>query len=166
MARTNSTLCFTDRVVSELLFATDSSKRVEHRDSALPGLVLRIGRRSKTFYLIGTVHGRHIKCKIGQFPGMGVERARVLAETRMRCDVRTNTRSHTSMVHAVENFADVEMLTTKEAALLTKMSMAWYERKRWEGLGPPYYRKGRSVRYVKHELLSWWLACRVSAGDD
>lgn len=84
----------------------------------------------------------------------------------MRGDVRTNTRSHTGVVHAVEHFADVEMLTTKEAALLTKMSMAWYERKRWEGLGPPYYRKGRSVRYVKHELLSWWLACRVSASDD
>jgi hypothetical protein len=70
------------------------------------------------------------------------------------------------MALTVESFPQVELLTTKEAALLTKMSMAWYERKRWEGLGPPYYRKGRSVRYVKHELLSWWLTGRVSAGDD
>ncbi|WP_225217995.1 helix-turn-helix domain-containing protein [Luteimonas colneyensis] len=52
--------------------------------------------------------------------------------------------------------ADAELLTTREAAALTKMSMAWFERHRWERTGPSYIRRGRSVRYVKAELLEWW----------
>ncbi|MBD7987014.1 hypothetical protein H9645_03100 [Luteimonas sp. Sa2BVA3] len=36
------------------------------------------------------------------------------------------------------------------------MSMAWFERHRWERTGPSYIRRGRSVRYVKAELLEWW----------
>ena len=163
--KTHNALCFTDQVISGLPYATDSSRSVEHRDSVLPGLVLRVGKRSKTFYLIERVSGRLIKHKLGRFPGMRIERARTLAETRMKCEVRTRTRSLTRPLVAVEKFPDVEMLTTEEAAILTKMSMAWYEKKRWEGLGPPYYRKGRAVRYVKQELLNWWLASRVSGRD-
>jgi len=51
---------------------------------------------------------------------------------------------------------DAELLTTAEAATLTKMSIAWFERQRWLREGPPYVRRGRSVRYVKSELLAWW----------
>lgn len=51
---------------------------------------------------------------------------------------------------------DAELLTTAEAAALTKLSMAWFERQRWLRTGPPYVRRGRSVRYVKSELLAWW----------
>lgn len=54
--------------------------------------------------------------------------------------------------------ADDEFLTTAEAAELTKMSQAWYERKRWERDGPPYIKRGRTVRYLRSELLAWWLA--------
>lgn len=49
-----------------------------------------------------------------------------------------------------------ELLTTREAALLTNMSEGWYERKRWEKKGPPFRRRGRTIRYVKRELLAWW----------
>jgi predicted DNA-binding transcriptional regulator AlpA len=57
---------------------------------------------------------------------------------------------------------DDEILTTSEAAELTKMSAAWFERKRWEGHGgPPYHRRGRSVRYFKSELLSWWAESKL-----
>ena len=55
-----------------------------------------------------------------------------------------------------------ELLTTKEAAALTKMSVAWFERARWDGSGPPYLKPGRSVRYVKRELLEWLSARRVT----
>lgn len=51
---------------------------------------------------------------------------------------------------------DEELLTTEEAARLTKMSPAWFERMRWEGQGPPFYRAGRAVRYMRSELLGWW----------
>lgn len=56
---------------------------------------------------------------------------------------------------------DDELLTTREAAALTKMSAAWYERKRWFGKGPPYRKIGRSVRYVRSELLAWWIEREV-----
>lgn len=53
-----------------------------------------------------------------------------------------------------------EILTTYEAARLTKLSMAWFERKRWMGEGPPFRRRGRNVRYLKSELLTWWIEVR------
>lgn len=158
LAKTHSTLRLTDHVISGLPYAADSSRRIEHWDSVLPGLVLRIGKRSKTFYQIGTVSGSLTKHRLGRFPGMGVERARALAETRMKREVRARTRSITAPLVAVKNFPDVELLTTKEAAILTKMSAVWYEKQRGEGLGPPYYQKGREVRYAKPELLRWWLS--------
>lgn len=49
-----------------------------------------------------------------------------------------------------------ELLTTAEAAALTKLSEAWFVRKRWEGRGPPYRKRGRLVRYLKSELLAWF----------
>jgi len=165
VAKTGSSLCFTDTLVRDLPYATDSSKRVERRDSVLPGLVLRVGRHTKNFYLVTTRSGRLTKRKLGQFPGVGVERARALAETCLKRDVRSGVGARTRPITSVENFPNFELLTTEEAARLTKMSMAWFERKRWEGLGPPYYRRGRSVRYVKHELLRWWLAFRVSSEE-
>ena len=53
---------------------------------------------------------------------------------------------------------DDELLTTAEAALLTKMSASWYEHKRVDVHAdqPPYHRRGRSIRYLKSELLGWW----------
>lgn len=165
MPRTSSVSFLTDTFVSGIPYATDSSTRIEYRDSALLGLVLRIGKRSKTFYLVRAASGRLIKHKLGRFPGMGVERARALAETYLKSEVRTRVAARTRPLTSVGSFPDVELLTTQEAARLTKMSRAWFERKRWEGLGPPYYRRGRAVRYDKRELLDWWLASRVSGEE-
>ena len=58
------------------------------------------------------------------------------------------------------------LLTTAQAARLTRLSMSWFERKRWEGRGPPFYRVGRSVRYVRHELLAWFEKHRVTPEGD
>lgn len=54
-----------------------------------------------------------------------------------------------------------EFLTTREAAALTKLSVAWFERAPWERSGPPYLKCGRAVRYLKAELLQWWAGRRV-----
>lgn len=54
-----------------------------------------------------------------------------------------------------------EILTTAEAAKLTKMSMSWFEKKRFDGRGgPPFRRRGRSIRYLKSELMTWFSAVR------
>lgn len=52
--------------------------------------------------------------------------------------------------------SDDELLTTREAAALTKVSAAWYEKARWQRHGPPFRKHGRIVRYLKSELLAWW----------
>jgi hypothetical protein len=53
---------------------------------------------------------------------------------------------------------DDELLTTEEAAKLTKVSVSWYQNKRYEGVGGPLFiRRGRIVRYVKKDLLAWWV---------
>lgn len=52
---------------------------------------------------------------------------------------------------------DDELLTTDEAAALTKMSAAWFKKQRYDGVdGPPVVRIGRSVRYLKSDLFAWW----------
>ena len=53
-----------------------------------------------------------------------------------------------------------EVLTTRDAAALTKMSKSWFEKQRFVGIGPPYRKRGRSVRYIKSELLAWFTEFR------
>ena len=47
------------------------------------------------------------------------------------------------------------LLTEKEASRITGLSVAWFQRKRWAGGGPPYVKLGRAVRYRESELWSW-----------
>ena len=47
------------------------------------------------------------------------------------------------------------LLREKEAAEILTLSVAWCQRKRWEGGGPPYIKFDRAVRYRKSELLAW-----------
>lgn len=47
------------------------------------------------------------------------------------------------------------LLTEKDAAEVTGYSRSWFQRKRWEGGGPPFRKIGHSVRYPEDELLSW-----------
>lgn len=56
---------------------------------------------------------------------------------------------------------DMVLLTTGEAATLVKLSKAWFERERWRGTGPAFIKVGRSIRYEKAELLSWFAEHRV-----
>jgi predicted DNA-binding transcriptional regulator AlpA len=51
---------------------------------------------------------------------------------------------------------DEEFLSTREAAALTKLSVTWFEKQRCQERGPPYIRFGRTVRYLKSELLAWF----------
>lgn len=49
----------------------------------------------------------------------------------------------------------VRQLTTKEAAARTGYSVAWFQRQRWLGSGPPYRKIGRTVRYPEDLLIQW-----------
>jgi predicted DNA-binding transcriptional regulator AlpA len=48
-----------------------------------------------------------------------------------------------------------QLLTTKQAATVTGLSVAWFERKRWEGGGPPFVKFDRAVRYRESDLAAW-----------
>ena len=54
-----------------------------------------------------------------------------------------------------------ELITTRQAAELTNVSVAWYERMRLGTSGPPYIKRNRLVRYVRSELLAWWNEAKV-----
>lgn len=56
-----------------------------------------------------------------------------------------------------------DFLTTKQAAELTNVSVAWYKKARYNGYGPPFVRRGRIVRYEKDALLYWWDRFTVEA---
>jgi len=55
-----------------------------------------------------------------------------------------------------------EFLTTEEAAKKLKRSTKTLEYWRTAGLGPPFYRQQRSVRYLLSEILAWGVSCRVA----
>lgn len=58
---------------------------------------------------------------------------------------------------------DDAFLTTREAARLVKLSVKWFERRRYEGFGgPPFHRRGRAVRYLRSELIAWFQEGRVN----
>ena len=55
-----------------------------------------------------------------------------------------------------------EFLTTEETAKRLKRSAKTLEYWRTAGLGPPFYRQQRGVRYLLSELLAWGTSCRVA----
>jgi len=46
-------------------------------------------------------------------------------------------------------------LTTHQAAEIINLSVAWLERMRWAGGGPPYVKLSKAVRYPLDELNAW-----------
>lgn len=48
-----------------------------------------------------------------------------------------------------------KLITEKEAARITGLSIAWFQRKRWEGGGPPYVKFDHAVRYKESDLETW-----------
>lgn len=46
-------------------------------------------------------------------------------------------------------------LTEREASTLTGLSVAWFQRSRWSGGGPPFIKISRAVRYSERSLIAW-----------
>lgn len=56
---------------------------------------------------------------------------------------------------------DDVFIDTRDAAALTGMSEAWFEKQRLLGIGPPVYKFGvKSVRYRVIDLLVWFESCK------
>jgi Helix-turn-helix domain len=54
-----------------------------------------------------------------------------------------------------------ELLTTDEAADWLKLPAAQLKQLRYRGVGPPYTRLGRHIRYARSDLQRWIQAGRV-----
>ena len=57
-------------------------------------------------------------------------------------------------------------VTEKEASTLTSLSVAWFQRARWSGNGPPYIKAGRSVRYRMQQLVAWMESQQICSTTD
>ena len=57
--------------------------------------------------------------------------------------------------HSVNEKGADRLLTEKEVALIIGMSVAWLQKGRSQGYGPPFKKIGRSVRYSLLEVLKW-----------
>jgi hypothetical protein len=55
-----------------------------------------------------------------------------------------------------------EYLTTEEAARILKRSSKTFEFWRLVGQGPPFYRQGRLIRYLRSEVMAWGASHRVA----
>jgi len=58
--------------------------------------------------------------------------------------------SHTEVLAPGDCYLD-----ERQASRIDGLSVAWHQRKRWDGSGPPYRRIGRTVRYRLSELIGW-----------
>jgi predicted DNA-binding transcriptional regulator AlpA len=47
------------------------------------------------------------------------------------------------------------LLTPKEAAALVKISLSWLAKARMRGVGPPFIKIGRCIRYSEAALQQW-----------
>lgn len=56
------------------------------------------------------------------------------------------------------------LLTQQEVVEWTGMSPAWFEQNRFKGVGIPYIKIGRSVRYRTSDVQQWINAHMVGAG--
>ena len=60
-----------------------------------------------------------------------------------------------------------EYLPASAVARMTGLTVAWLERSRWEGAGPPYVKVSRKVLYPVDELHAWLRSrMRTSTTDD
>ena len=51
-----------------------------------------------------------------------------------------------------------DSLTPKQAARLVNLSVSWLAKRRLAGNGPPYFKLGGAVRYLKASLLQWMMS--------
>ena len=54
-----------------------------------------------------------------------------------------------------------QRLNERETAHYIGMSTAWLRIARWKGIGPQYYRIGRTIRYDVRDLDAWLAMHRV-----
>ena len=59
----------------------------------------------------------------------------------------------------------IQILTTKQAAEILNVSVAWLERQRWLGTGPSYVKVGRSVRYLESSIIEYLKSNTVNTAD-
>jgi predicted DNA-binding transcriptional regulator AlpA len=58
------------------------------------------------------------------------------------------------------------LIHERDAARILGLSVAWLQRKRWEGGGPPYIKIGRAVRYDRDALLRWIDEHRIGGSSE
>lgn len=61
---------------------------------------------------------------------------------------------------------DKQVLTTTEAAEMFGMSVSWFNKQRWLGIGPKYLKVGRSVRYRIKDLEDYFSQQEILSYDN
>jgi predicted DNA-binding transcriptional regulator AlpA len=56
-------------------------------------------------------------------------------------------------------------LTERDAARIDGLSVSWHRTARMRGIGPPYIRIGRTIRYRRADLERWLASHRVQTTE-
>lgn len=163
---------FTKLLLDELPLTVGSNERKEYRDTELPGLVLRVSSHSKTYYVYHRkphAHGatREIKTRLGSHAALSLSAARRLGMEYLGLEPCLDRRLYRVDLNVrsapkAEILPDEELLTTEQAAAIMKVSISFLERGRQSGDGPLFLRRGRTIRYLRSDLLAWWNEGRCS----
>ena len=67
----------------------------------------------------------------------------------------TNFRTLGDAVHAARQHAAAPFITAQRAAEILELDVGTLAKWRWLRKGPPFYKRGRVVRYLEDELRAW-----------
>jgi integrase len=100
----------TDRAVRTA--AAVEGERLELRDDKVPGLRLRVSGRTKAWSLLFTLHGKKTRMTLGEYPALGLARARQAAQEARAVaaagkDPRTARRGEATVGDALVEFEEV-----------------------------------------------------------
>ena len=90
----------------------------------------------------------------------------ISVEKTMQHSAKVRADANLSRAELVEGFwaAPLDALFAEQTtAAVLDMSVAWCQRARWSGEGPPFLRFGRTVRYRKADIVEWLKPCRVTS---
>lgn len=72
-----------------------------------------------------------------------------------------NSRTLGDAVHAARQHATAPFITAHQAAEILELDLGTLAKWRWLRKGPPFYKRGRVVRYLEDEVREWMRYGRV-----
>ena len=114
---------FTQKGVEAVTRVTPKA-RTDYTDTATRGLTLRVGPRGASWYFLRRIDGRLVRVKIGDWPGVGIAKAREQVAT---IQDQVDQGKHPTAVQARQRSEKQHARAVDQARVFEKVVEAWQE---------------------------------------